>query len=95
MSCCSFNTATASKYKHKPALQMMFNEQPFDVFSEIDVDSDGLISYEETAAFFGKKGGKVSIPNHLNDTKTAFQEVDTNWDGYIQPEEFDQQLSLL
>ena len=95
MSCSSFNTAIASKYKHKPALQVMFNEPPFEVFSEIDVNSDGLISYEETAAFFGNKGGKVSIPNHLNDTKTAHQEIDNNRDGYIQPEEFDRQLFLL
>ena len=94
-SCYSFKTDLASKYKHKPELQMMFNEQPFEVFSEIDVNSDGLISYEETAAFFGNKGGKVSIPNHLNDTKRAHKEIDTNRDGYIQPEEFDRQLFLL
>ena len=94
-SCYSFKTDLASKYKHKPELQMMFNEQPFEVFSEIDLNSDGLISYEETVAFLGKKVGNIPRPHHANDTKTEYQEVDTNRDGYIQPEEFDRQLFLI
>ena len=71
----------------------MFNEQPFEVFSEFDFDADGLISYEETVGFFRKNHPNVSV--HLNNIKRRYQEADTNWDGYIQTGEFDTQLLRL
>ena len=91
--CYRFKTDLASKYKHKPALQVMFNEQPFEVFSEIDFDADGLISYEETVRFFRTIHTNESFP--LNEIKRQFQEEDTNRDGYIQTGEFDRQLLRL
>merc|ERR1712080_744006 len=57
-----FGTDLASKYKHKPALRVMFNEQPFEVFSEIDLNADGLISYVETISYFEQKMGKMRNP---------------------------------
>ena len=77
----------------------MFNEQPFEVFSEVDDNADGLISYDETITFWEKKLGTNSSRSlqsiHRKDTKREYQDMDTNWDGYIQPEEFDRQLLLL
>ena len=75
----------------------MLDEQPFRVFSPIDVDTDGRINFEETINFIGKKIeatlGHFDKSIYFNETARKYQETDSNEDGYIQPEEFDRQLS--
>ena len=40
-----------SKYKDNPSLNLLLEKQAFKRFSEIDVDADGLINFEETFSF--------------------------------------------
>ena len=84
----------------------MLKKQAFKRFSEIDVDADGLINFEETFSFANThmtpSNGNLSSEskqrlNQLRHTNSSivkrFEELDTNWNGYIEPEEFDQHLS--
>ena len=84
----------------------MLKKQAFKRFSEIDVDADGLINFEETFSFANThmtppNGNSSSESkqrlNQLRHTNSSivkrFEELDTNWNGYIEPEEFDQHLS--
>ena len=95
-----------SKYNDNPSLNLLLERQAFKRFSEIDIDADGLISFEETLGFVNKQkestNGNSSLKvkhrlEHLRQINSStirrFEEVDTNLNGYIEPEEFDQELS--
>ena len=84
----------------------MLKKQAFKRFSEIDVDADGLINFEETLSFANtymtpsNKNLSSELKQrhdqllHTNSSIVKrFEELDTNWNGYIEPQEFDQQLS--
>lgn len=97
-----------SKYNHKPNLNILFDIPSFQAFSNVDLDADGFIDYKETKKFIAMKETKQmkhetrtqgnnttsrDISNEVYDIHSLFQEVDTNKDGYIEPKEFDRDLS--
>eukprot|EP00092_Neocalanus_flemingeri_P020180 GFUD01021851.1.p1 GENE.GFUD01021851.1~~GFUD01021851.1.p1 ORF type:complete len:149 (+),score=38.67 GFUD01021851.1:51-497(+) len=73
----SIDTRLMEDYKEKYGHLIGLPE--LDLFYTFDIDKDGFINIEEARA-------------SLNVTLNAFNEVDTNRDGFIQPAEFDSSL---
>ena len=107
--CLRFDSSLLTKYEHKPELHDLFDRQAFEVFSQVDADANGLIDYEEVIQYFFALREKYQMKNKITSwknngtslytgidlsyVKKYYLEIDANEDGYIQPEEFDRDLS--
>ena len=60
-------------------------------FNSIDSNLDGLISFGETISYFNKTNPS-EVVSGLETIKIKFNEMDQNKDGFLQSEEFDENL---
>jgi len=82
--------AKPSAVQAKGPTLMLAPATPAQRFKAIDKNNDGVISYEEAAAWVKKNGGG-SISDA--DLRARFKTVDKNNDGKVQPGEFDAELA--
>src|SRR5688572_1870726 len=66
-----------------PAFRQNISDMLISVFTHLDVNNDGFLSYEEHCRFFDDLGF-----TDTDFTKAAFDAIDANHDGKISFEEF-------
>ena len=85
------NFAERCAHPHKGATKNYeLCDAPFVLFSMLDSNSDGVISHREATEHLIKEN--TTMNTRL--TRTQFETIDVNKDGYIQPNEFDNDLKI-